>query len=129
MSLKNCLHKFYRSSYKVLLRRSYQNQSKFRKGCECVDMIFFASQLVKQIRKHNDSLSVLFVDLKKAYDSVPRNTLCMPCVREAWCARKLVGKRNCKVKVCEMKVTESQFDDDVAAYVTTCEQQESSKIV
>ena len=34
-------------------------------------MIFVARQLVEKAREHNQSLYMLFVDLRKAYDSVP----------------------------------------------------------
>lgn len=48
------------------------SQYGFRKGRGCVDMIFAARQLFGKIREHNDSLFVLFVDLEKAYNQVPR---------------------------------------------------------
>ena len=38
-------------------------------------MIFVARQLVEKARKHNTLLFTLFIDLKKAYDSVPRAAL------------------------------------------------------
>ena len=38
-------------------------------------MIFVARQLMEKAREHRDSLFIMFVDLKKAYDSVPRNAL------------------------------------------------------
>ncbi len=38
-------------------------------------MIFDARQLVEKAREHGESLYVLFVDLRKAYDSVPRQAL------------------------------------------------------
>ena len=52
-----------------------ESQSGFRKGRGCVDMIFVARQLIEKTREHNDTLYMLFVDLKKAYDSVPRQAL------------------------------------------------------
>ena len=52
-----------------------ESQSGFRKGRGCVDMIFVARQLVEKAREHGESLYVLFVDLRKAYDSVPRQAL------------------------------------------------------
>ena len=52
-----------------------ESQSGFRKGCGCEDMIFVARQLVEKAREHGKSLYVLFVDLRKAYDSVPRQAL------------------------------------------------------
>ena len=169
-----------------------ESQCGFRKGRGCVDMIFAARQLVEKSREHDDSLFVLFVDLKKAYDSVPRKALW--CVLEkygvpptmlsvirsfhedmsavvrvgddftedievtnglrqgctlaptlfnlyfsavvaCWRARcpqagvtvryrigrKLVGDRTAKSKLQEVRVTESQFADDVAIYAATRE--------
>ena len=32
-----------------------------------------ARQLLEKIREHRDSLLVMFIDLKKAYNSVPRS--------------------------------------------------------
>jgi len=40
-------------------------------------MIFFARQLMEKAREHGGSLFLLFVNLKKAYDSVPRDALWM----------------------------------------------------
>ena len=51
------------------------SQCGFRKNRGCVDMIFASRQLVEKTLEHDDSLFVLFIDLKKAYDSVPRNAL------------------------------------------------------
>ena len=52
-----------------------ESQCGFRKGRGCTDMIFVARQLVEKCREHNDALFALFVDLRKAYDSVPRSAL------------------------------------------------------
>jgi hypothetical protein len=41
----------------------------------CVDMIFATKRLREKNRQHDDSLFVLFVDLWKAYDSMPREAL------------------------------------------------------
>ena len=46
-------------------------------------MIFTARQLVEKCIEHNDSLFILFVDLKKAYDTVPRSAL--------WCVLEKCG--------------------------------------
>ena len=51
------------------------SQCGFRAGRGCTDMIFVARQLVEKAREHHSDLFVLFVDLKKAYDSVPRPAL------------------------------------------------------
>ena len=123
---------------------------------------------MEKVREHGESLYVLFVDLRKAYDSVPRQALWMHAeVRvgstvtdrfEVWnglrqgCTlaptlfniyfsamvadwrnrsggagvsvlykhgRKLVGDRTAKFRLSEMRVTESQFADDVALYATS----------
>ena len=50
-------------------------QCGFRSGRGCADMIFCARQLIEKAREHNCKLFVLFVDLKKAYGSVPRDAL------------------------------------------------------
>ena len=52
-----------------------ESQCGFRKGRGCVDMIFVARQLMEKAIEHGETLFVLFVDLKKAYDSVPRQAL------------------------------------------------------
>ena len=52
-----------------------ESQCGFRRGRGCVDMIFVARQLVEKSREHETPLFVLFVVLKKAYDSVPRCAL------------------------------------------------------
>ncbi len=59
------------------------SQCGFRKGRGCTDMIFVARQLVEKCREHDDTLFVLFVDLRKAYDSVPRSAL--------WCVLEKCG--------------------------------------
>ena len=41
-------------------------------NCGCTDMIFCAHQLIEKTIEHNTKAFVLFIDLKKAYDSVPR---------------------------------------------------------
>ena len=53
------------------------SQCGFRKGRGCTDMIFVARQLTEKTLEHGDSLFLLFIDLKKAYDSVPRDALWM----------------------------------------------------
>ena len=52
-----------------------KSQCRFQKGRGCVDMIFAARQLLEKCREHYDVLFVLFIDLKKAYDSVLRDAL------------------------------------------------------
>ena len=52
-----------------------ESQCGFRKGRGCVDMVFVARQLIKKAIEHDTPLYVIFVDLKKAYDSIPREAL------------------------------------------------------
>ena len=59
------------------------SQCGFRAGRGCVDMIFCVRQLVEKAIEHNNKLFLLFVDLRKAYDSVPRAAL--------WCALQKYG--------------------------------------
>ena len=51
------------------------SQCGFRKERGCTDMIFCARQIVEKAREHNTSVYMLFVDLRKAYDSIPRQAL------------------------------------------------------
>ena len=68
---------------KVLQRRLQEmaegvlsdSQCGFRSGRGCVDLIFSARQLLEKTIEHQSKLFMLFVDLRKAYDSVPRCAL------------------------------------------------------
>ena len=50
-------------------------QCGFRSGRGCIDMIYCARQLVEKAREHNTQIFMLFIDLRKAYDSIPRSPL------------------------------------------------------
>jgi len=52
-----------------------ESQCGFRKGRGCTDMVFALRQLVEKLKKHRSKGFILFVDLTKAYDSVPRSVL------------------------------------------------------
>ena len=52
-----------------------ESQCGFRKGCGSVDTIFVAWQLLEKTVEHQSQLYAVFVDLKKAYDSIPRLAL------------------------------------------------------
>ena len=52
-----------------------ESQCGFRSGRGCVDMIFCARQLVEKAVEHNTQVFMLFIDLRKAYDSIPREAL------------------------------------------------------
>ena len=60
-----------------------ESQCGFRKGRGCNDAILTARQLVEKCREHDNSLFIMFVDLRKAYDSVPRPAL--------WCVLEKCG--------------------------------------
>ena len=62
----------------VVVETVSDSQCVFRAGRGCVDMIFCICQLVKKAIEHNSKVFLLFVDLCKAYNSVPRAAL--------WCA-------------------------------------------
>ena len=47
-----------------------ESQCGFRKGHGCTDTVFCARQLVERTQEHKEQLYVVFVDLRKAYDSV-----------------------------------------------------------
>ena len=49
-----------------------ESQCGFRKERSCADMIFTVCQLVEKSWEHKSCALFTFVDLKKAYDSVPR---------------------------------------------------------
>ena len=52
-----------------------EGQCGFRKGRGCADQIFSLCILAEKAREFNTSLYLAFVDLRKAYDSVNRDTL------------------------------------------------------
>ena len=52
-----------------------ESQCGFRKGRSCSDMIFTVRQLVEKTIEHGAKLFLVFVDLSKTYDSVPRAAL------------------------------------------------------
>ena len=52
-----------------------ESQCGFRRGCSCTDAIFCVRQLVEKCYEHRQKGVLVFVDLRKAYDSVPREAL------------------------------------------------------
>ena len=58
-------------------------QARLREGCGCSDMIFTVLQLVEKTIEHHSKQFIIFVDLTKAYDTVPREAL--------WCALQKLG--------------------------------------
>ena len=58
-------------------------QCGFRKGRSCTDMIFTGRQIIEKSWEHKNKSILSFIDLKKAYDSVPRDAM--------WLALKKLG--------------------------------------
>ena len=58
-----------------------ESQCGFRKGRSCTDMIFTVRQLVEKSWEHTAKSLFTFIDLKKAYDSVPREAMWLALVR------------------------------------------------
>ncbi len=52
-----------------------ESQGGFRRGRSCTDMIFSVRQLIEKTIEHKAKGFFIFIDLKKAYDSVPRECL------------------------------------------------------
>ena len=52
-----------------------ESQCGFRRERSCADMIFTVRQLVEKAWEHKSSVCFTFLDLKKAYDSVPRDSM------------------------------------------------------
>ena len=51
------------------------SQCGFRRGRSCSDMIFSVRQLVEKSLEHDTKGYMVFIDLRKAYDSVPRECM------------------------------------------------------
>ena len=68
-----CVHACVRA--RVVMDVLPDSQCEFRSGWGCIDMVFLARQLVEKATEHSSELYVLFVDLTKAYDSIPRPAL------------------------------------------------------
>ena len=52
-----------------------ESQCGFRRGRGCIDMLFIVRQLAEKAIEHQTKQFLIFVDLRKAYDSVPREAL------------------------------------------------------
>ena len=80
------------------------SQCGFRAGRGCVDLIFCVCQLIEKAIEHHTKVFLLFVDLHKAYDFVPRQAL--------WCALQKYGVSNTLVDLVR------SFHDGMVATVT-----------
>jgi len=52
-----------------------EEQAGFRAGRSCIDNIFCVTQMIEKKKATNRELHLLFIDLTKAYDSIPLNKL------------------------------------------------------
>jgi len=50
-----------------------EEQAGFRAGRSCIDNIFCITQMIEKKKATNRELHLLFIDLTKAYDSIPLN--------------------------------------------------------
>ena len=51
------------------------SQCEFKLGQVCIDMIFCVGQIIEEAMEHKTKVVKLFVGLRKAYDSMPRQAL------------------------------------------------------
>ena len=79
------------------------SQCGFRKGRSCTDQIFSVSQVIEKIHEHNDVGFLVFIDLRKAYDSVSRPAL--------WRALEVLGVPPSMIRLI------SSFHDGMSAQV------------
>ncbi len=85
------------------------SQCGFRKGQGCTaDMNFVVRQLVEKAVEHIDKQFVVFVDLKKAYDSVPGEAL--------WMALKRLGVPEQLIQIVK------SFHEGMKAKVRICDE-------
>jgi hypothetical protein len=52
-----------------------ENQFEFMPGRSTMEVIFLIRQLMQRCREQKKELHMIFIDLKKAYDKVPRNVM------------------------------------------------------
>ena len=80
ISVMSTFSRIYGRILAKLVESEYQNmemkeQSGFRPGRSCIDNIFCLTQMIENRKTINRELHLLFIDLTKAYDSVPLNKL------------------------------------------------------
>ena len=75
----------------------------FRKGRSCADIIFVVRQSIEKSWEHKSKAFFTFIDLKKAYDSVPREAM--------WLALGKLGVPELLVKLIK------SFHEDIKAKI------------
>lgn len=88
---------------KEVENRIGEDQSGFIAGRSCVDNLFILQQLTEKMKSRDKEVHVTFIDLKKAYDTVPRKML--------WHALKDIGTSTYLIEIIQ------EFYSDNIAYV------------
>lgn len=85
-----------------------EEQSGFRLGRSCLDNIHCLRQIIEKCKSRNVDLYLTFIDLEKAYDSVPRSKLWEAMrrvnIKEKWIniVKKLYKNTEAKIKIGKM---------------------------
>jgi Reverse transcriptase (RNA-dependent DNA polymerase) len=53
----------------------YKNQFDFMPGRSTMETIFLIRQLMETHQEHKNDLHMIFIDLEKTYDKIPRNIM------------------------------------------------------
>lgn len=80
IAVTNTLSRIYGRIIKTRMEKEYQDmeaeeQAGFRVGRSTIDHLFTITQVIEKKTAYDQELHLLFVDLKKAYDSIPLNML------------------------------------------------------
>jgi len=80
IAVTSTLSRIYGKLLKIKMEQEYRDleaeeQAGFRAGRSTVDHLFCVSQIIEKKTAFNQEVHLLYVDLRKAYDSVPHNKL------------------------------------------------------